>query len=48
MQKEITQPIGVGIVLLNSIHKEPEIKGGLKALKDRGIKIMHYEEHTLK
>jgi hypothetical protein len=24
------------------IHKEPEIKGGLRALKDRGIKIMHY------
>jgi hypothetical protein len=30
------------------IHKEPEIKGGLKALKERGIKITNYEEHIPK
>jgi hypothetical protein len=27
-----------------SIRHEPEIKGGLKALKDKGLKITHYEE----
>jgi hypothetical protein len=27
-----------------SILKEPEIKGGLKALKERGIRITYYEE----
>jgi hypothetical protein len=30
------------------IHHEPEIKGGLKALKERGIKITYYEEHVPK
>lgn len=26
------------------IHKEPEIKGGLKELKERGLKITSYKE----
>jgi hypothetical protein len=30
------------------IHKESEIKGGLKALKERGLKITYYEEHIPK
>jgi hypothetical protein len=30
------------------IHKEPEIKGGLKALKERGMKITYYDEHIPK
>jgi hypothetical protein len=28
------------------IHKEPEIKGGLKALKDKGIRITSYREFS--
>ena len=31
-----------------AIRHEPEIKGGLKALKDKGLKITHYEEHIPK
>ena len=31
-----------------AIRHEPEIKGGLKALKDRGLKITHYEEYIPK
>jgi hypothetical protein len=31
-----------------SIRHQPEIKGGLKALKDKGLKITHYEEHNPK
>jgi hypothetical protein len=31
-----------------AIRHEPEIKGGLKALKDQGLKITHYEEHIPK
>lgn len=31
-----------------SIRHEPEIKGALKALKDKGLKITHYEEHIPK
>ena len=27
-----------------AIKHDPEIKGGLKALKDKGLKITHYEE----
>lgn len=27
-----------------AIHHEPEIKGGLKELQKRGLKITHYEE----
>jgi hypothetical protein len=27
-----------------SIHHEPEIKGGLKELQKKGMKITHYEE----
>jgi hypothetical protein len=27
------------------IHKEPEIKGGLKALRERGMKITYHDEH---
>lgn len=27
-----------------AIHHEPELKGSFKALRDRGIKITHYEE----
>jgi uncharacterized Zn ribbon protein len=27
-----------------SIHKEPELKGSFKALKDRGLKITNYKE----
>ena len=30
------------------VRDEPEIKGGLKTLRDRGIKIMNYEEHIPK
>jgi hypothetical protein len=30
------------------IHHEPEIKGGLKALKEHGIKITYYKEHIPK
>lgn len=30
------------------IHTEPEIKGGLKALKERGMKITYYDEHIPK
>jgi hypothetical protein len=30
------------------IHHEPEIKGGLKVLKDRGIRITSYSEHIPK
>jgi hypothetical protein len=30
------------------IHKEPEIKGGLKVLKDRGTRITSYSEHIPK
>jgi DNA-directed RNA polymerase subunit RPC12/RpoP len=28
------------------IHHEPEIKGGLKTLKERGIKITYYEDSS--
>ena len=28
-----------------SIHHEPEIKGSLKELQKKGLKITHYEEH---
>jgi hypothetical protein len=38
-----------GIDYLNKsveIHKELEIKGGLKVLKDRGIRITSYSEHS--
>src|SRR5919112_1520959 len=31
-----------------AIRHEPEIKGGLKALKDRSLKITHYKEHIPK
>jgi hypothetical protein len=31
-----------------AIRHEPEIRGGLKALRDRGMKITHYEEHIPK
>ena len=31
-----------------AIRHEVEIKGGLKALKDKGLKITHYEEHIPK
>jgi uncharacterized Zn ribbon protein len=31
-----------------AIRHEPEIKGGLKTLRDRGMKITHYEEHIPK
>jgi hypothetical protein len=31
-----------------AIRNEPEIKGGLKALKDKGLKITHYEEYIPK
>jgi uncharacterized Zn ribbon protein len=31
-----------------AIRHEPEIKGGLKALKDKGLKITYYEEHIPK
>jgi ribosomal protein L30/L7E len=37
----------LGIDYLNKsveIHHEPEIKGGLKALQQRGIKITNYKE----
>jgi hypothetical protein len=27
-----------------AIHHEPEIKGGLKELQKKGMKITHYEE----
>jgi hypothetical protein len=27
-----------------AIRREPELRGGFKALRDRGIKITHYEE----
>ena len=27
-----------------AIHHEPEIKGGLKELQKKGLKITHYEE----
>ena len=30
------------------INHTPEIKGGLKALQQRGMKITHYEEHIPK
>jgi hypothetical protein len=30
------------------IHHEPEIKGGLKVLKDKGIRITSYSEHIPK
>lgn len=30
------------------IHKESEIKGGLKALRERGMKITYYDEHIPK
>jgi hypothetical protein len=29
-----------------AIKHEPEIKGGLKALRDKGLKITHNEEHV--
>jgi hypothetical protein len=28
-----------------AIRHQPEIKGSLKALRDKGLKITHYEEH---
>ena len=31
-----------------AIRHEPEIKGGLKALRDKGLKITYYEEHIPK
>jgi hypothetical protein len=31
-----------------SVRHEPKIKGALKALKDKGLKITHYEEHIPK
>jgi hypothetical protein len=31
-----------------SLHKETEIKGGLKALKDKGLKITKYDENIPK
>ena len=38
-----TPGIGGGSV---AIRHEPEIRGGLKALRDEGLKITHYEEHV--
>jgi hypothetical protein len=36
-----TPTIGADAV---AIHHEPELRGAFKALRDRGIKITHYEE----
>jgi hypothetical protein len=40
-----------GIDYLNAnvqIHKEPEIRGGLKVLKDKGLRITSYQDSTQK
>jgi hypothetical protein len=29
-----------------SIRHEPELKGAFKALKDKGLRFTHYEEHN--
>jgi DNA-directed RNA polymerase subunit RPC12/RpoP len=36
----------VGTIPDVSIRHEPELKGAFKALKDKGLRFTHYEEHN--
>lgn len=43
IEPAVTTTPGIGADSV-AIRNEPEIKGGLKALRDKGLKITHYEE----